>query len=270
MRLFYDDSVVQRELGHHLTETTDSYVRKWLESSGRALELRAARTLRQVGLASVEPSLSYKDVVTDRLRETDVVARFTWLSMESVPSSITAAVECKSGRKHAWVAFYADDEFEPRKDLDDWVTFAHGPFVGVTQGLPELWIGQDPFVRTPVATHVVAARNADSGTEDDKNPAGDAVRQVLSATSAIRSRYIANQTSERIGLVCVPIIVTSAPLISCRLDDRGDVQIEPVEQVDVWGYDERGVRRRIYVRSEKSLIRMADALRACASRANQE
>lgn len=261
-------SATRPDAENDLKDGTEEYVRTWLEKSGRALEMRVARTIRKIGDAVVVPSYSYVDVVTGQSREGDVLAKFEWTSVESVGCSITAAIECKSSRKHPWVAFYSDSLFPPREDLRDWATFAHGPFNGVTQQLPGRWIGREPFTRDDVATHVVAARSDDGA--DEKNPAGDAIRQVLSAASAIRAQYIDNQVRERVGLVCIPVIVTEAPLLTCQLSEDGEIALEKVRQFDVWGYDATGVRQRVYVRCENSLALLADQLRMRASEAGSE
>lgn len=238
---------------------------QWVETSGRALELRVARVVRKIGAAKVLPSFNYTDVVTGQSRESDVVARFEWISINRTPCSITAAIECKSSTKHPWVAFYSDEPLVPRAELADWATFAHGPLIGIVQSLPDQWVGREPFLNVPVSSHVVAAYAADG-----KNPAGDAVRQVLSVVSALREKYIRRQSTDRVGLVCVAVVVTSAPLLSCRLDSQGDVKLNTVDRLDVWGYDEKGERQRVYIRSEGALPALVDGLRMRAVNANEE
>lgn len=232
-------------------------VEKWVEASGRALELRVARTLRQVGEAEVELGYNYTDVATGVVRESDVVAGFPWLGAEKTPCRISLAVECKNSKKHPWVAFYSGHEAAPRPELEDWVYFAHGPFLGITQALPEKWLGHAPFVDGPVATHVVAAHESDG-----RNTAGDAVRQILSCAAALRRSYIDNQHKQpRVGLICMAAIVTAAPLLTCELDENGAVNVREVDGFDVWGYSVEGRRQRVYVRSESSLPAFAEALK---------
>lgn len=235
-------------------------VLQWLETSGRALELRVARTLRQVGLADVQPAFSYLDTVTGRARESDVVAGFPWTGMQGVPCTITVAVECKSSTNHPWVAFHADLPVEP-PGLQQWAVFAHGPFVGITEPLAKRWAGCYPFTMSPAASHVVAAHAG------DRNPAGDAARQALSCAAAIRHDYIRDQASRKVGLVCLAAVVTTAPLLTCCLDDAGAPVVEEVDEFDVWGYGSDGARHRVYVRSERSLPHFADSLRQRAAEA---
>ena len=240
-----------------------SSVLRWLEASGRALELRAERTLRQVGHADVQPAFHYLDTVTGQTRESDIVAKFPWAGMQGVPCTITVAVECKSSTKYPWVAFFTSPDARRRDDLQEWAVFAHGPFVGITEPLTGLWAGHYPFTSSPAASHVVAAHN------DDKNPAGDAVRQALSCAAAIRQDYLRNQSTERVGLVCLAVVVTVAPLLTCRLDADGSIVLEKVDEFDVWGYAADGGRHRVFVRTERSLSDLADALRLRAAEAGQ-
>jgi hypothetical protein len=248
----------------HVSELT-SRVLDWVETSGRALELRVARTWKQVGQAEVQPAFNYQDTVTGLARESDVVAKCPWTGMDDVPCTITVAVECKSSTKHPWVAFYADDADDPGRgpsDLQNWAVFAHGPFVGITEPLAGRWTGQEPFATSSVASHVAAAF-----TNEGRNPADEAVRQALSCAAAIRSDYINSQSTRRVGLVILAAVVTAAPLLACRLNSDGEVQLRRVDEFDVCGYGQDGNPHRVYVRSEKSLPSFAAALRDRAAQA---
>jgi hypothetical protein len=105
-------------------------VRRWLDTSGRALELRVARQFRRLGNAAVEQSRAYNDVQTAKQREPDVVARFEWTGLNSVPCSLAVAVECKSSKGNPWVAFLSDSPAPQLNDLDAWVVFGHGRLLG--------------------------------------------------------------------------------------------------------------------------------------------
>lgn len=233
---------------------------KWLEESGRVLELRVARTLRQVGEADAELSYTYTDTNSNKLREGDVKAQFCWTAMNQVSSSITVAIECKSSRDHPWVAVHSGREQPRREGLNDWVLSVHGPFNGVTQHLPVLWRGLPPFEENPVASHVLTAH-------DGKNPANDAVRQALSAAAALKAEYLKRQQT---GLVLLAAVITAAPLLTCRLDERGEVHLKDVPQFDVWGYTPDGRRSRVYVRSEDALPQFAEDLRERALEAGRQ
>lgn len=240
-----------------------SSVLQWVETSGRALELRVARTLQQVGQAAVQPAFNYQDTVTGLARESDVVAQFPWTGMNDVPCTITVAIECKSSTKHPWVAFLGDTPAGHRDNLEEWTVFAHGPFVGITEPLAGRWTGHTPFTTSPAASHVVAAY-----TKDGQNPAGDAVRQALSCAAAIRQDYLCNQVTDRVGIVCLATVVTAAPLLTCHLDATGSVVLDAVDEFDVWGYGSDGLRHRVYVRSERSLPDFAQGLRQRAAQAS--
>lgn len=78
----------------------------WLESSGRALELRTARLFRRTpGVRRTEQSLAYDDLVSGQQREGDVLGVYHWLT-PNLAVSVEVAVECKAGEDHPWVAFY--------------------------------------------------------------------------------------------------------------------------------------------------------------------
>jgi hypothetical protein len=67
--------------------------------------------------------------------------------------------------------------------------------------------------------------------------------------------------------MCLAVVVTAAPLLTCRLDGDGSVVLEEVDEFDVWGYGADGERHRVFVRTERSLPKLADALRLRAAEA---
>lgn len=234
-------------------------VRGWLESSGRSLELRTARSFRSHG-ATTKQSFLYADPETGKQREGDVLALYGWTGERSIPCALAAVVECKSGRDKPWVAFY-DRRFAWGSVLESYVAFAHGPYTFTTEPLADLWLGHPPFDERRIATHVAAAH-------DSKNPANDAVRQVMSAVRAERAEYIDTQEVKR-GLVVVPVIVTEAPLVKCELDREGEIQLEPVSSFVVAGGWERGQTRCVFILNEEAVPTFSDSLRHLADLAHE-
>lgn len=235
-----------------MDDKLEGRLREWLETSGRSLELRVSRTLRAAG-AGVRPSFRFVDPTSRQLRESDVLAQFGWPGPQGIPCSLTAVVECKSSRKHPWVAFY-DRRLTPAKSLSSWFTFAHGPFTTITDPLLELWKGSPPFDEMRVATHAVAA------FAGDHDPVHDALRQVLSAAGAIRDDYISHQVERRVGLVVMPLIVIEAPIVRCSLDQSGAINLQEVDLVHVWANGVSDSPQRVYVLNEGRLAAFAQAL----------
>jgi hypothetical protein len=240
-------------------------VRSWLESSGRAFELRVARTFRQTGANRVEQSFVYTDPVTDVHREGDVLAYFGWTGVgEQTRSTITAVVECKSSKKDPWVAFF-DRSLHPGRDLSSWVYFSAGPDPQLDTVLGQMWIGQPPFDEPRVATHVVASMHRD----DTVNKAHDAIRQVLSAAEAQRQLWLDNQADRR-NLVVIPLVVTAAPLVACTLNDSGDLDLQEIDRFVAWGYTRHHGRKRVFVLKEDQVPAMSTAFAQLALQAHEE
>lgn len=230
------------------------HVGSWLESSGRAFEVRVARTFRRSGANPVEQSFTYVDPRLDLQREGDVVADFRWIGKRDVECSLSAVVECKSSRKESWVGFY-DRTVTRMRELDDCVYFQHARHSDVLSGMAALWFGQRPFDFAQVATHVVAAH-----TKDRVNPASDAVRQVISATEARRKLYIDRQTITSSGLILVPVVVTGAPLVACHVEDSDGLDLKKVERLTVWGHTPDGQRKQVHVVHESAVASFASDL----------
>lgn len=236
-------------------------VRQWLEKSGHAFELRIARAFREGGATPVDMSFPYTDAGSGVLREGDVLAQFGWTAMNNTPASVELVIECKSGRDHPWVAFY--DKAVPRGSaLEDWTYFAHGPFVGVTQPLTDAWIGYPPFDVPRIASHLVATH-----AKESHNPAGDAVRQVLSAAQGRQQRYIERQGQDHRGCIIVPVVVTGGRLVDCQLDADGNVGLEEVSSAVIAGPRNGEKPARVFVLTESAVTQFARSMVALTQRA---
>lgn len=241
----------------------------WLETSGRTLELRTGRAFRTAKAGPVRMSFEYTDTKTGTVREGDVLAEFRWTGPENLPCSITAVVECKSSRKKPWVAFYERQLSFPTS-LSKVVAYAHAPFQGGLEGLDSVYLDVDIFNERDMASSIASAFGKDPNSNDSSEPnsASDAVRQVLSATSAMRKKYVESFHTDKRGLVLVPMVVTAAPLFKCRLDAAGEVELEEVEQLVVEAPWE-GDTARVIVLHETELPVIAAQLRAITNLAGR-
>ncbi|GAB3995576.1 hypothetical protein GCM10028771_24190 [Nocardioides marmoraquaticus] len=92
--------------------------------------------------------------------------------------------------------------------------------------------------------------------------------QVLSACEAVKQQSFERRVTDRVGLVIMPIVVTSAPLVRCWLDENGALQLAKIESFQVWGSGADDEPRRTYVVSEARLPEFAQGLRRLAREAN--
>lgn len=247
-------------------DSTLEYVRKWIESSGRGLELRVARTMRRDGATGVDQSFYYTDPLTGVRREGDVRARYEWESpLAGRFAQLLAVIECKSNNKHPWVAFY-DSKLGLSSRLDHWF-FAHGTQdTRVADPLASQWAGEPPFDDRRLATHIVAARSSRDG--DGSNPAGDAVRQVGSTAVAQYCDWLEQADKRRAAIFVAAAVVTAAPLYTCALNREGEVVVERVEHLVVMG--DSGKPRRVHVMNENHLPTFGRGLSDLADLATQQ
>lgn len=238
--------------------TFQGKVLDWVETSGRALELRTARTFAECSAARlVQQSVSYEDVNTKTQREGDVRAVFNTLTLtHSV--SIEVAAECKFSKHQPWVAFYDDKVFVPSA-ADSWFLRTPSLDEDLQSDLVREWMASAPLMTDRVATHAVSALGADT----KKNFAHDATLQALSFARSLATgatRWSADPAHLSPVAAVVPVVVTQAPLFSCELTATGEVSLKQVDGFDVWLYVKRTKRYRVYVRSEAGLREMAAGL----------
>lgn len=230
---------------------------QWLETSGRALELRTARMFQgQPSARRIDQSVPYEDVISKQQREGDVLAVYHWITTE-LAVAVETAVECKSGKANPWVAFYDDRHFIP-DDARLWFLTAGEWPTDYLERLVGAWHMSATLVTDRVATHAVSAFGKDSN-----NHCEDAAKQALSfarARSTGPTRYQGDPEELTCLSAVLPVVVTQAPLFSCELATDGEVVLTPVDRFDMWVHLGRYERRRVYVRSEAGLKSMADAL----------
>lgn len=223
---------------------------QWLERSGRALELRTARVFWQRNW-KVSTSFPYVDEFEPHAtREGDVLGDLEWTGLNSSRCLLRVVTECKNTPGKPWVALYGDGNRPSQGLLTDFAVYAHGSHNGIVEPAAD-WAGLSPFTNAP-ASHVVTALG-----DDSHNPANDAVRQALSAAHAIRGQYLASQSSivsdGPRGWIILAAVVTTSPLYQAHLLPDGTIDIQHVDEVDVWGHASDGSQARVYVRNEKSL-----------------
>jgi len=236
----------------------------WVESSGRALELRTARTLKLAGANVVQVSRRYEGTTTGQRREMDVYAAFTWRAAPGVDAQLRVSVECKSSNEKPWVAFRDEWKTLPSELFESSFVFKNGSYTGLTEPLAELWRGLPPFLPSYAMTHIVTADLGARKPSDGRNTAHDAVRQAMSGASALRSEYLASQSShqKRAHLV-VATVVTVAPLFACHLDAAGHVVTQPVDSLAVWEPRHDGRSTLVFVLSENAFQDFASDLAHC-------
>lgn len=236
----------------------DDKVRGWIESSGRALELRVARTFRRSPVVrSVRQSAHYEDPDQGKQREGDVLASYR-LQAGDHTLTIEMAIECKSGKSKPWVAFYDGLTMIPN-DLRYWCQRnSTGWDQPIAESVLRGWIDSPQLMTDRVATHVASALG-----DDSHNTVADAARQALSFARARAKRpmrWPEDDASTTSVTAVVPVVVTQAPLFDCHLDPAGEVVLTRVERFDLFVYLTDGISRRVYVRSEAALEDMADDL----------
>ncbi len=227
--------LVAMETGEDGSESgTVQQVRTWLRKTGYSVELRTAAAFQAQRLA-VEAARYYLDRDGETLREIDVVA--TGWQTKGTPAAaatleVVHVVECKGASGHPWVAFLGDNRFSRDEDVLETMridrrggTLDHRNGEYTVNGLAVVGLHHAPLLTW-------TDRTAYSVTETGGKPGQsyNAVRQVLSAVDGY-ARDMPDRTDREVVRVTIPIVVTAAPLVTCRLDEDGDVVLEEVDRV---------------------------------------
>jgi len=206
-------------------------VRAWLDRNGYRLEMKVVQSL--IPLARiVEQGGQYVDAETKLVREFDVQASWGLVGAESGLHSFSVLAECKNTQA-PWVVFSGGD---------DWMWGAFLPTVGSESSCPTCVDVGDGVVAEAVrgidqwGYAVTEKRNPDKGSSTDH--ARDAVLSAASAAysmvEAFRQRpmpWTANESGPKYHnyMQVVPAVVTTSPLFTCSLDERGEVLLREIE-----------------------------------------
>jgi hypothetical protein len=85
-----------------------------------------------------------------------------------------------------------------------------------------------PFAIAPYADSLVSALG-----NSDHNPAGSALRQAMSAASAIEQLWMPPPAGGGSLTVLLPVLVTAGELVAATLNPTGDIEVEDVSHVFV-------------------------------------
>lgn len=238
-------------------------VRKSLEQSGYPLEMRVAAAMRRRSPDRVEQSRYYRDPITDKIRETDVVGCWAFGRSGSW-TYVFLVTECKN-KPHPWVVFEAGDSIGDDRALD----LRSSIVVTAPKNLPDtelfmITLGdRAPLIHTPFRGTGIAEVGRSGG---DRNGAWEAVLAAVSAAEAVSAESAPGTGSLGVGRLhgprtlafFVPVVVTSGALLRCGLDDADEVALDVIERADLIVRTASQEQVRCVVVSEAGLAALLD------------
>lgn len=193
-------------------------VRSWLDQHGYVLEMEVARELMP-HCSNVIQGEQFTDPTTGKLRETDVLC--AWEDeehREGVSHVVEMVVECKSTTA-PWIAFFGGStEIDP--SLFPYFTSGQWQDCVLCNDLDELYrLGPGDGARTAYA--VTEKRNRKS----ERDHAREAILSVTSASIAEVRQGESFQDASPVhySVRVLPLVVTKSPIVSCSLNDDGNV-----------------------------------------------
>lgn len=225
-------------------------VRRSLEQSGYPLEMRVAAEMRRHAPDAVEQSRYYRDPLTEKIRETDVVSSWSF-GRSGQWVYVFLVAECKS-KPSPWVVFDAGLESdsaavtEPRDrtlltdqgtgliaTLQESLVLRAPSGTSLFEGF--LMPGAAPELLQPVGRGIGIAE-VGKAAGGDRNGAWDAVLAATSAAQGVR----ADLTTGLGGLhgpwtiaLIVPLVITSGALLACTLGNEGGLLIREMDRAEL-------------------------------------
>jgi hypothetical protein len=204
----------------------------WLMKSGYGLEMRAAAVCRQHDLVPSQ-SVHYQDpILKDTTREADVVVGFGNRLVETGDwFTVTAVIECKSPKDKPWAALL--EPYAVSGGLSAaLVASVEADEASLIRLMDKTWKGFSPFAYADSADALVSVHVSDGQDQRDHNAAASALRQAMSAASAIHYEDI-RLSEEGFHMMTLPVLVTGGELYGASLDPAGGVHVEDLSHVFV-------------------------------------
>lgn len=245
-------------------------VLNWLHEGGFPLELRVGRLLHAHGW-QVHHARAYRDPVTDKSREIDLVATKSLsgkIEGKRPSVSVNLVVECKTSIDKPWVLFH-----NPQNSGAVWLLI-RGSEYGETSALENLGRQRSvklpsPFDSGPVLVHGAVRA---FGSHKDGDPTGPyaAVQGMLAATRALSSDTVDLVKSIRLRSVWLqmwaPLVVVAGELFCYSLNPEGSDKLDRIGTADILvPSTTEHFMDRVPVVSENSLDGMLASLTAAAN-----
>ncbi|TDW98056.1 hypothetical protein [Kribbella sp. VKM Ac-2566] len=221
-----------------------------LEKAGYPLEMRVAAKIREHGPFNVSQSQNYVDPVTNKIRETDVLA--SWVIDIEGHSSVSATyfylvVECKS-KPQPWVAFDGGIRTPPEEPEDNLLMTPHlygGD--GTNQLLLQSLINfEDTHTASTIfspiekgmSTAIVEISLRETSNSNETNKAWAAVQSATAAAHGLLegSKKFLRAVSSHVGHVAIiyaPVVVTSGKLFRCWLNEQGNTDLKEIHRTEI-------------------------------------
>ena len=208
--------------GRRVSDKLLDDVRTWLQKGGYVLEMRVARLVRQ-HTNILWQGAHYTDPVTGKDRETDVGA----LMILDDPDedrwhAVRLIIECKQ-TSAPWVFFVGDGSGNGPASAWDWFDEHCETCLAIEED-------HTTFERAIPTAYAVTEKHATKAPDH----AYEAVQQVASTflASLGPERRLDGHPDDvnQISGVAIPFVVTTSPLVLCKLDEA---QLEEVDAVGV-------------------------------------
>lgn len=185
---------------------------KWLKDKGFPFEMECAQNFKDVGF-TVQPSLHYKDLETNKIREIDFCA-FRQISIGDFMFNVSFIVECKDSNT-PWVGLTNKNSFEPI----DFTSNIHS-----TKNCSKL---KEEFANKELESftynvgkeeYLIHNLQQIRTKNNSKDSAYEGIQQALSACDYLKAK--ANNSNLKFANIYIPVVVQSNKLYAVQAEDN--------------------------------------------------
>lgn len=196
---------------------------KWLKGQGYPLEMKVASELRKAGF-DVQLSHYYTDPENEAIREIDIIASYP---DDRGCLNISFVIECKVSKQKPWLLFSTSHTLEGFNRLFAYCINSDTARGALAQKDVESWI-KLPWMKKEGRTAYGVTQAFTSG----EDVTFKATTSVLKAAIA-RQRELSKQRWKPFVFV-FPIVIVDGGLFECYLNDKGEVLIESLQDINLF------------------------------------
>jgi hypothetical protein len=192
-------------------------IKKWINKGGFPFEMKVAKAFKKSDF-QIGQSIMFKDVDTEKYRETDIIAHVT-KGINNVWFNLTFVIECKKIIGKPWVVLKSDSPYQIQKGKLP-IYGSRNAQILIKQ-LNENKQYRSPFIFPDLSDY---GYNVVTAFSEKNDTSYSASQSVIKATEYLVTK--SNESNNRFCNIYIPIIAVDGELYEGRLNNDSEIELE--------------------------------------------
>lgn len=192
-------------------------IKNWINKGGFPFEMKVAKAFKNSDF-QIGQSILFKDVETEKYRETDIIAYYT-KGMGDVWFNLTFVIECKKITGKPWIVLKSDSPYQIQKGKPP-VYGSRNAQILIKK------VSENKNYRSPLLFPDLSdyGYNVITAFSDKNDTSYSASQSVIKATEYLVKK--SNESNNRFCNIYIPIIAIDGELYEGRLNNESEIELE--------------------------------------------